>query len=633
MRVPTMQDEPMNALTQLIDRWTEALTPEHLRQDIQVYKRVRMFILSHLFGPFLGHPVTIYLFLNDPNPWPHVHILGLSVTLFWFFPIALQFFPRRYELLAITSVANLNFAILITAYHFGGVSSPLLMWFLVVPLLAFFYLGSGVRTSVAIFAQIVIGLAAFYAVYLMNRSFPMHIPLEEMVDVTMISMLCASLYIFFMASYYASVVDSQSELLKEIDRHQATMDDLTAAKEEAERANGAKSEFLAKMSHELRTPLNAVLGYSEILLEDAELDGNGEQIADLQKISAAGKHLLAMVNDILDISKIEAGKTELFLEDVDLDQLIEEIEVTARPLAAKNTNVFEVIKDGELGTAHLDLTKLRQATFNLLSNASKFCQNGKITLEVKTIEQDGRPMLSMAVHDTGVGISEEALASLFQNFTQAHASINAKFGGTGLGLSLSKNLCRLMGGDITADSVLGEGSVFTITVPMRVEALAPAEMSEEAVDETLKDAAAELRKLNEADQMLSTSADANSPSLGTVLVVDDDPEYLEIMDRMLRKENLNPILTSDPASALHLARTVRPALMLIDVLMPDVDGWELVETMKNDPVTRDVPTIMVSIMDDPKSGAPQLADGFMSKPVDSAKLRKALQLHLGKKAA
>lgn len=242
-------------------------------------------------------------------------------------------------------------------------------------------------------------------------------------------------------------------------------------------------------------------------------------------------------------------------------------------------------------------------------------------------------MLSMAVHDTGVGISEEALASLFQNFTQAHASINAKFGGTGLGLSLSKNLCRLMGGDITADSVLGEGSVFTITVPMRVEALAPAEMSEEAVDETLKDAAAELRKLNEADQMLSTSADANSPSLGTVLVVDDDPEYLEIMDRMLRKENLNPILTSDPASALHLARTVRPALMLIDVLMPDVDGWELVETMKNDPVTRDVPTIMVSIMDDPKSGAPQLADGFMSKPVDSAKLRKALQLHLGKKAA
>lgn len=623
----------MKFLTETIDRWTEALTPEHMRNDITVYKRVRMFVLSHLFGPFMGHPITIYLFLNDPDPWPHVHILGVSVTLFWFFPIALHFFPRRYELLAICSVANLNFAILITSYHFGGVSSPFLMWFLVVPLLAFFYLGSGLRTSVAIFSQIVIGLGAFYAVYLMNKSFPMHIPLSDMVDVTMISMMCASLYIFFMASYYASVVDSQSELVKEIDRHQATMDDLKSAKEDAERANGAKSEFLAKMSHELRTPLNAVLGYSEILLEDAELEGNGEQIADLQKISAAGKHLLAMVNDILDISKIEAGKTELFLEDVDLDALLNEIEVTARPLAAKNTNVFEIIKPDQLGTAHIDLTKLRQATFNLLSNASKFCQNGKISLEAKKIDQDGQEMFWLAVHDTGVGISEEALNSLFQNFTQAHASINAKFGGTGLGLSLSKNLCRLMGGDITAESVLGEGSTFVITIPMKVEMPDLLTMNEEQVDETLKEAAAELRRLGEADQALSSSAGPDVPRRTTVLVVDDDPEYLEIMDRMLRKEGLSPILTSDPSSAMHLARTVKPALMLFDVLMPEIDGWELVETMKKDPATANVPIVMVSIMDDPKSDGSQLADGFMSKPVDSAKLRKTLDAHLTKDAA
>lgn len=630
----------MRFLTETIDRWTEALTPEHMRHDITVYKRVRMFVLSHLFGPFLGHPITIYLFLNDPSPWPHVYILGVSVTLFWFFPIALHFWPKRYELLAITSVVNLNFAILVTSYHFGGVSSPFLMWFLIVPLLAFFYLGSGPRTSVAIFSQIVIGLGAFYAAYLMNKSFPVHIPLSEMVDVTMISMLCASLYIFFMASYYASVVDSQSELVKEIDRHQATMDDLKAAKDEAERANGAKSDFLAKMSHELRTPLNAVLGYSEILLEDAELDGNGEQIADLQKISAAGKHLLAMVNDILDISKIEAGKTELFLEDVDLDQLVEEIEVTARPLAAKNTNLFEVLKPETLGTAHLDLTKLRQATFNLLSNASKFCQNGRITLEARRIERDGRDMLMMAVHDTGVGISGEALGSLFQNFTQAHASINAKFGGTGLGLSLSKNLCRLMGGDITAESALGEGSTFIITLPMKVEMPDAPEMTEEHVDETLKEAAADLRRFGEADRALSEAdralSEAGAPATGprtTVLVVDDDSEYLEIMDRMLRKEGLSPILTSDPSSAVHLARTVRPALMLFDVLMPDIDGWQLVKTMKGDPATASVPIVMVSIMDDPKSKGSQLADGFMSKPVDSAKLRRTLDMHLAKEAA
>ncbi|WP_306118823.1 MULTISPECIES: ATP-binding protein [unclassified Roseitalea] len=630
----------MNFFVNMINRWTEALTPDHLRADMKVYKRVRMFIISHLFGPFLGHPITIYLFLNDPAPWPHVHILGLSVTLFWFFPLALQFFPRRYELLAITSVLNLNFAILLTSYHFGGVSSPLLMWFLVVPLLAFFYLGSGLRTSLAIFAQIIIGLAVFYAFYLANKSFPQHIPLEDMVDVTMISMLCATLYIFFMASYYTSVVDSQSELLKEIERHQSTLDDLKQAKDEAdrardeaERANGAKSEFLAKMSHELRTPLNAVLGYSEILLEDAELDGNGEQIADLEKISAAGKHLLSMVNDILDISKIEAGKTELYLEDVNIDDLISEIEITARPLAAKNTNVFEVIKPERIGEAHLDLTKLRQAIFNLLSNAAKFCQNGKITVEVARFEdQGGRQMLSIAVHDTGVGISEEALGSLFQSFTQAHASINAKFGGTGLGLSLSKNLCRLMGGDIQAESTLGEGSTFTITVPVMVTQ-ASAEMDHEQVDETLREAASDLRRLRDAESGLAASAPIPVTSKGTVLVVDDDPEYLELMDRLLRKEDFVPVLTTDPGSALQLARTIKPMLMLIDVLMPDVDGWEVVRSLKSDPSTAHVPVVMVSIMDDPKADAPQSVDGFISKPVDTAKLRRILRAHLSDVAA
>ena len=242
-------------------------------------------------------------------------------------------------------------------------------------------------------------------------------------------------------------------------------------------------------------------------------------------------------------------------------------------------------------------------------------------------------MFWLAVHDTGVGISEEAVAALFQNFTQAHASINAKFGGTGLGLSLSKNLCRLMGGDITVTSVLGEGSIFVITVPMKVENATTEEMSPEAVDEALKEAAADLRQLNTADQALSTGAAPAAGSHGTVLVVDDDPEYLEIMDRVLRKEDFSPIMTSDPTSALQLARTVKPSIIMLDVLMPDIDGWELVETMKNDPVTADIPVIMVSIMDDPKSTKPNLADSFISKPVDSAKLRKALMQHVKSKAA
>lgn len=627
--------EKMNSVTHFIDNLVDRFVPDQVRGDINAFKRVRMFIISHLLGPFLGHPISIYLFANDPNPWPHVHLLAASITMFWFFPLALRMWPNMYSWLAITSVANLNFAILITSFHFGGASSPFLMWFLVTPLLAFFYLGSGFRTSAAIFSQMVVGVGVFYGMYLMDGSFPQHIPLSQMVGVTMISLICASMYIFFMSSYYASVVDSQSELLREIDRHQATLDDLKTAKEEAERANGAKSDFLAKMSHELRTPLNAVLGYSEILLEDAELDGNGEQIADLQKISAAGKHLLAMVNDILDISKIEAGKTELYVEEVDVDQLLNEIEMTARPLAAKNTNTFVIEKTGELGKAQIDLTKSRQAIFNLLSNASKFCQNGKIEMHVARKDIDGVAMLEFAVSDTGVGISEDALTTLFENFSQANAAVNAKFGGTGLGLSLSRNLCRLMGGDITATSVLGQGSTFTVHLPVCVSSENSASESNEEiaeqVDEALVTAAADLRAFQQGDAGIA--ANSVQASAQKVLVIDDDKEYLSLVDRILRKEGYSPILTDQPSSALQLARAVKPDLIMLDVLMPEIDGWTVVDDLKKSPETASIPLIMVSVIDDPQTGSTNRAEAFIPKPVDSKQLSKTIKSLLQKSAA
>ncbi len=620
-------------LTTLVDFFM----PDAMKADINVYKRVRMFIISHMFGPFLGHPITIYLWTHDTDPWPHVHLLGLSVTMFWLFPFALRFLHKHYTALAIMSVMNLNFAILITAYHYGGASSPFLMWFLVVPLLAFFYMGSGLKTSIAIFSQIIIGLGGFYAVYQLDGSFPVHIALEELVGVTVISAFCASTYIFIMASYYASVVDSQSELIKEIDRHQSTLSDLKHAKDEAERANGAKSEFLAKMSHELRTPLNAVLGYSEILLEDAELEGNGAQIADLQKISAAGKHLLSMVNDILDISKIEAGKTELYVEPVDFDRIINEIEITGRPLAAKNANAFEIICDKPIGTVNVDLTKLRQAVFNMLSNAAKFCQNGRITMRIDRRYIGKTEMLVIEVEDTGIGIAPEALVHLFANFSQASAKVNAKFGGTGLGLSLSRNLCRLMGGDITATSVLNEGSTFTITVPTRVVAGDNAvadkaiDTIQEDLDSLLQDAAADLRRFAEGDAGLS-SASHTSPAL-TVLVIDDDRNYLEIIDRTLRKEGYRPILTDQPESAIHLARTVKPFVILIDVLMPKTDGWMVVDALKSSPDIASIPLVMVSVMDGATPDMEAKIDGFITKPVDTNYLIKLLAKYRKDKAA
>ena len=606
-------------------RWLDALvfyfTPQDIRGDLHANKRVRMFLLSHLCGPFLGHPITAFLMYVDPKPWPHVPVLGLSIAAFWLFPFAVKVFSRHYTVLALLSVANLNFAILWGSYHYGGASSPFLMWLLVVPLLGFFYLGSGAVTRFAIFAQMVGGLGLFYAIYTYVGGFPHNIAIEDMVGIGVVSAFCAATYVFLMASYYSSVVDSQSELLKEVDRHRDTMAMLTSAKEDAERANGAKSEFLAKMSHELRTPLNAVLGYSEILLEDAEIEGNGSQIADLQKISAAGKHLLAMVNDILDISKIEAGKMELSIERVELDKFIDEIESTSRPLAAKNTNSFVVERQENLGVIEADATKLRQVVFNLLSNASKFTQNGHIELKVSQETRDGRNWLRIDVSDTGIGISEEQQALLFQNFSQANAKVAAKFGGTGLGLSLSRNLCRIMGGDISVKSVQGEGSCFTVAVP--VEGMTNTEeVADTSSDDLLAEAMSDQVERDAGFAGMSTP-DTAKPG-PPVLIVDDDREFLDLAERLLRKEGFSPICTDAPESVLQLARAVSPEVIFMDILMPGLSGWDAMAMLKSDPVAAHIPVVITSILEERQAATDNGAVGIITKPIDSVMLREAL---------
>jgi CheY-like chemotaxis protein/nitrogen-specific signal transduction histidine kinase len=418
-------------------------------------------------------------------------------------------------------------------------------------------------------------------------------------------------------------VDSQSELIKEIDRHQSTMKALTRAKDDAERANRAKSEFLAKMSHELRTPLNAVLGYSELMLEDAELEGRGEQIADLQKISAAGKHLLAMVNDILDISKIEAGKMVLHVENVDLDQLIDEVESTARPLVAKNTNSFTVERGPNLGVMRADVTKLRQAIFNLLSNAAKFTQNGQIKLIVK---RDG-DWMEIAVTDTGIGISAEQQKALFSNFTQANSKIAAVYGGTGLGLSLSQNLCRLMGGRIEIESELGKGSRFTIRLPAQAEhdAAEPAASPLPLRPRPATDGAAHTEA---GASVHHHTAEATAPIAADqrprLLVVDDDRNFLELAERLFTREGYTPICTDAPQSALQIARTAKPTAIFLDILMPGFDGWDVLAALKADPITADIPVFMISILSERSKALAAGADGIVMKPFDGSKVKAAL---------
>jgi signal transduction histidine kinase/NO-binding membrane sensor protein with MHYT domain len=245
------------------------------------------------------------------------------------------------------------------------------------------------------------------------------------------------------------------------------------AREAAEAASRAKSAFLANMSHELRTPMNAILGYSEMLLEEAREAGWHDSVGDLEKIRSAGRHLLSLINEILDLSKIEAGKMELYLEDIDLAALIKDVTSTIKPLVDQNGNQLVVELPPALPALRADLVKLRQGLYNLLSNAAKFTENGRIKFAVTMETLSGRDWLSFQVADTGIGMDEEQIARVFEAFTQADNSTTRRYGGTGLGLTITRKFCRMMGGDISVVSAPGTGSAFTIRIPAQVDAPPP----------------------------------------------------------------------------------------------------------------------------------------------------------------
>lgn len=377
-----------------------------------------------------------------------------------------------------------------------------------------------------------------------------------------------------------------------------TIEDLQHSTELAEAANQAKSAFLANMSHELRTPLNAIIGYSEMLVEEAEdFEANG-LIPDLEKIHGAGKHLLALINDILDLSKIEAGKMDLFTESFDLDPFIEEVVSTIQPLVGQNGNELQQVSAPRLGRIHADRTKLRQALFNLLSNATKFTDHGKIELRVEPYMDADTEWLRFQVSDSGIGLTDEQMGKLFNAFTQADASTTRKYGGTGLGLAISRRFCQMMGGDISVASTYGEGSTFTITLP-RGAAEAP-----------------------EADTPAPDSARAVVGTTGgpTILVVDDDPSVRDLLTRVLGRSGFQVITAGNGTEGLALARAKRPKAIILDVLMPGMDGWTVLGKLKDDPVLHEVPVIILSMTDDASLGYALGATDFITKPVDRNRL-------------
>ncbi len=379
--------------------------------------------------------------------------------------------------------------------------------------------------------------------------------------------------------------------------------ELEKARELSEVANRTKSQFLANMSHELRTPLNAIIGYSEILQEDAADGGEEQLVTDLKKIEGAGRHLLGLINDILDLSKVEAGKMEVFIEEVDLPTLLEEVGAIIRPLVAKSGNTLELSVAKDVGSMRTDRTKVKQCLLNVLSNASKFTQNGKLTL---AIERTDRAMVQMTISDTGIGMSTEQLGRLFQAFSQADASTTKKFGGTGLGLAITRHFCRLLGGDISVASRVGEGSTFIIVIP------------DQAAGPPRSEAAIGLS----ADPTTNSQEDSG---LITVLVVDDDAASRDLLTTSLRREGYRTVQARGGEEALDLALKLRPDAITLDVLMPKTDGWAVLGALKANPELCDIPVIMVTVAPDRGIGLSLGAAEVMTKPVDRAELTSLLR--------
>jgi signal transduction histidine kinase len=451
-----------------LDRLVSYFIPPEVAADRDARNRAHVFLVSHILGPFIGNVVPIALYVLDPVPGYQVAVLAISITAFWIFPFLLRA-GAPYNPLALVSIQNLIFCILWSCYFYGGVTSPTLPWVLVIPLLAFFYLGSSKSLRLIVMVMFTANLAIFSSFYLFGYPIKNDLPVAAMQGLGLVSTVAASLYVAMMALYYAKILASQTELESEMRQHMATASALRLATEEAERAGAAKAEFLAKMSHELRTPLNAVIGYSQILLEHAEDEGDSESIADLNKIHSAGQHLLKLVNEVLDLSKIEAGKMELDLEETNLAALLIEIVEAVRPAARKNGNEIFCTIAANLGTALCDAGKFRNMAGQLLDNAVKFTHNGKVEVVAERQRDGSCDDLVIHVIDTGIGIAPDQITNLFEKFTVADDSSTSKYGGTGLGLALSQKLCKLMGGEVFVESELGKGSRFTVRLPLLTE--------------------------------------------------------------------------------------------------------------------------------------------------------------------
>jgi len=435
--------------------------------------------------------------------------------------------------------------------------------------------------------------------------------------------------------------------------------DAQNARAHAEQANQTKSEFLANMSHELRTPMNAIIGYSEMLIEEAETANKPHIVADLQKIRNAGKHLLDLINDILDLSKVEAGKMPLYIEQFDVREMLGEVVTTITPLIEKNQNTLDLHFADDLGTMKADVTKVRQTLFNLLGNATKFTEKGTVTFEARRevvpaqsdaipegqsssdCDRDASPKMAavtdrlvFVVRDTGIGMTPDQLSRIFEAFMHT----TRKYGGTGLGLPISRNFCLLMGGDLLVESEYGKGSTFTIILPAKVSRKTAnaqslgGDLSDDDNDSpesgAKNEAASHGGEVSIPEGTTTAEVQATVPAGATILVIDDDAIMRDITSRNLRREGYRVLLANDGPSGLAIARTEKPAAIVLDILMPGMDGWAVLSALKKDPALRPIPVILASQLDEKEVGFALGAHDYLIKPVDKERLVTAIRRHL-----
>ena len=428
---------------------------------------------------------------------------------------------------------------------------------------------------------------------------------------TIISLIFISFW-FFLGKIERNIATAENEIIEAKEQAEKSRDEAEKSKLQAEEANKIKSEFLAKMSHELRTPLNAIIGITEMMAEDAEEFNDDDYIEPLGRVLRSGKHLLSLINDILDLSKIEAGKMELHPESFDLKMFIGDINRTCEPLAQKNSNKLNVHIDENIDEIYADSTRLKQVILNLISNACKFTENGAIQFNVLGCNLNNEPAVKFEINDSGIGMNADQVSQLFQDFQQVDSSATRKYEGTGLGLSISQKLSVLMGGNISVNSEEGQGSTFTVILPLNNSDI-PMNITTKKTDS----------EEPENNLTLSNNNDKR------VLVVEDDDNMVQMLKHHFDKIDVVVEVAKDGNQALQKARANPPNLVTLDINMPNLNGWDTLAAMRADELLKDIPIVVLTVQEEKKKGLELGASEYLTKPINKTDVANIVKKFMG----